>query len=291
MTRSVIAFAVAALVCYGFAQDRTGPARAASNGVPPRAEGASASPRPPAAIGHPSFVSPHASPIAVAGGRVFVVNTPADTVDVIDARTRAIVGRVNVGIAPVGIAVRPDGKEVWVANHISDSVSVIDIDPASPTHLRGHRHGPGFRSDHQGDPLRRAGGHRLRQQREGLCFAVLGEPDRGDQRGHASGRPRLYRSTPRTLGPSSFAATASTSSRSSPTTRPSSPAGQARSTANSQLSTPGSTSSTTTTCFRSGPWSTSSSIPGSPIATCTFSTPGPTSRSKSSIPSGHCSTA
>ena len=27
---------------------------------------------------------------------------------------------------PVGIAVRPDGKEVWVSNHVSDSVSVID---------------------------------------------------------------------------------------------------------------------------------------------------------------------
>ena len=29
---------------------------------------------------------------------------------------------------------RPDGREVWVANHVSDSVSVIDADPASPTH-------------------------------------------------------------------------------------------------------------------------------------------------------------
>ena len=29
---------------------------------------------------------------------------------------------------PVGIAVRPDGKEVWVSNHVSDSVSVIDAE-------------------------------------------------------------------------------------------------------------------------------------------------------------------
>ncbi len=93
-------------------------------------------PQPPAAVGHPTFMSPHASPIAVSGGRVFVVNTPASTVDVIDAGSRAVVGRVNVGIDPVGIAVRPDGKEVWVANHVSDSVSVIDIDLASPTHLQ-----------------------------------------------------------------------------------------------------------------------------------------------------------
>lgn len=93
-------------------------------------------PQPPAAVGHPTFMSPHASPIAVTGGRVFVVNTSASTVDVINVGSRAVVARVNVGIDPVGIAVRPDGQEVWVANHVSDSVSVIDIDPASPTHLQ-----------------------------------------------------------------------------------------------------------------------------------------------------------
>ncbi len=87
-------------------------------------------------IGHPSFLSPHADPIALHGNRVFVVNTPSDTVDVIDARTRRIVARVDVGIDPVSIAVRPDGKEVWVSNHVSDSVSVIDANPQSPTYLR-----------------------------------------------------------------------------------------------------------------------------------------------------------
>ena len=85
--------------------------------------------------GHPTFVSPHASPIAINGGSVFVVNTPSDTVDVIDVATRKIVARVNVGIDPVGIAVRPDGKEVWVSNHVSDSVSVIDTDSSSLTYL------------------------------------------------------------------------------------------------------------------------------------------------------------
>ena len=87
-------------------------------------------------IGHPTFMSPHASPIVVSGGYVFVVNTPADTVDVIDTSSNAIVTRVNVGIDPVGLAVRPDGREVWVANHVSDSVSVIDTDPTSPTRFQ-----------------------------------------------------------------------------------------------------------------------------------------------------------
>jgi len=87
-------------------------------------------------VGHPTFMSPHASPIVISDGYVFVVNTPADTVDIIDTDTHAIVKRINVGIDPVSIAVRPDGKEVWVANHVSDSVSVIDTNSTSPTWLQ-----------------------------------------------------------------------------------------------------------------------------------------------------------
>jgi YVTN family beta-propeller protein len=92
-------------------------------------------PEAPSKIGNPSFLSPHASPIAVLGNRVFVVNTPADTVDVINKSSGKVGARIDVGIDPVGLALRPDGKELWVSNHISDSVSVIDIDPESPTDL------------------------------------------------------------------------------------------------------------------------------------------------------------
>ena len=81
-----------------------------------------------AGVGYYNYESPHSNPIALLpdGSLVYVANTPADTVDVIDAATGAIVARVHVGIDPVAIAVRPDGKEVWVSNHVSDSVSVID---------------------------------------------------------------------------------------------------------------------------------------------------------------------
>jgi YVTN family beta-propeller protein len=79
--------------------------------------------------------SPHANPIACHDGRVFVANTPAGTVDFIDTKTRKIVARVPVGIDPVSVAMRPDGKEIWVSNHVSDSVSVIDSDSSSPTYL------------------------------------------------------------------------------------------------------------------------------------------------------------
>ncbi|RMF78099.1 MAG: hypothetical protein D6744_10475, partial [Planctomycetota bacterium] len=92
-----------------------------------------ADPAPPS-VGHTNFLSPHVRPIAVHGGLVYAANTPSDTVDVIDAATDQVIARIAVGIDPVTVAVRPDGKEVWVSNHISDSVSVIDTDPASATY-------------------------------------------------------------------------------------------------------------------------------------------------------------
>ncbi len=87
----------------------------------------------PAKVGHPSFLSPHSKPVALNGHYVFVANTPADTVDVIDRRTRKIVRRIPVGVDPVGLALRPDGLELWVSNHVSDTVSVIDLAKESAT--------------------------------------------------------------------------------------------------------------------------------------------------------------
>jgi YVTN family beta-propeller protein len=131
-----VAFVLTTLLCYNFAQDRTDTDLATPDSETSNTSAADDAPQRAAAVGHPTFVSPHASPIAISGGYVFAVNTPADTVDVIDVETRQIRARVNVGIDPVGIAVRPDGMEVWVSNHVSDSVSVIDNKPESPTYLQ-----------------------------------------------------------------------------------------------------------------------------------------------------------
>lgn len=138
MTRPFLGLTLSALLFTGglFAQNRGEPERAERDLDSSRPTARAKAPRPPAAIGHPSFLSPQASPIALNGTRVFVVNTPADTVDVIDSETREIIARINVGVDPVGVAVRPDGKEVWVTNHVSDSVSVIDAEPSSPTFLQ-----------------------------------------------------------------------------------------------------------------------------------------------------------
>ncbi|MFM8930927.1 MAG: YncE family protein, partial [Gemmataceae bacterium] len=86
-------------------------------------------------VGHPSLESPHVSPILALDGRVFVTNTPAGTIDVITPG-RGVTRRIPVGIDPVSIACRPDGREIWVSNHVSDSVSVIDTDTSSASFLR-----------------------------------------------------------------------------------------------------------------------------------------------------------
>jgi len=95
-----------------------------------------AAPDPLPGVGHPGFLSPHCQPLAVVDGHLLVANTPADTVDVVDTVTRTVVRRIPVGIQPVSVVPRPDGREVWVANHVSDSVSVIDTAPGSPTRFR-----------------------------------------------------------------------------------------------------------------------------------------------------------
>ena len=94
---------------------------------------AAAAPDPLPGVGHPGFLSPHVEPLAVVGGHLFVANTPADTLDIIDIASRQVIRRIPVGIQPVSVVARPDGREVWVANHVSDSVCVIDTAPESAT--------------------------------------------------------------------------------------------------------------------------------------------------------------
>ena len=86
-------------------------------------------------IGHPAFMSPHFSPIAISQDKVFVANTPCDTIDVLDAKSGRFLRRIPVGLDPVSLAIRPDGRELWVSNHVSDSVSVIDLDPSKRTFM------------------------------------------------------------------------------------------------------------------------------------------------------------
>ena len=83
--------------------------------------------------GQQSFMSPHVQPILAVGNRVYVTNTPSSTVDIVDAEEGAIAGSIPVGLEPIALALKPDKSELWVSNHVSDSVNVIDLDPSSPT--------------------------------------------------------------------------------------------------------------------------------------------------------------
>ena len=77
-------------------------------------------------------MSPHVNPILALGSYVYVTNTPNGTVDVLDADTRVVVQQIDVGLEPMSLAAKPDSSELWVSNHVSDSVNVIDTAPDSP---------------------------------------------------------------------------------------------------------------------------------------------------------------
>src|SRR5882762_3573501 len=76
------------------------------------------------------FESGHVRPIAMSpsGTQLFAVNTPNDTLEIFNVTPRGLVlqARVPVGLEPVAVAARNNG-EVWVVNHLSDSVSVVTL--------------------------------------------------------------------------------------------------------------------------------------------------------------------
>ncbi len=77
-----------------------------------------------------NFESQHVHPLALAadGNRLFAVNTPDNRLAVFDlsAGGATLAFEVPVGLEPVGVAVL-DATHVWVANHVSDSVSIVDL--------------------------------------------------------------------------------------------------------------------------------------------------------------------
>lgn len=86
-----------------------------------------------AAAQAPNFVgfeSGHVRPLAMSADRtrLFVTNTPDNTLEVFDITLSglALRARVPVGLEPVAVAVRND-SEVWVVNHLSDSISVVTL--------------------------------------------------------------------------------------------------------------------------------------------------------------------
>ncbi|MCR9093418.1 MAG: hypothetical protein NXI30_04315 [bacterium] len=82
-----------------------------------------------------AFESGHVRPVALSpnGARLFAVNTPDNTLEIFDVvfGTLEHAASVPVGLEPVAVAPRTD-DEVWVVNHLSDSVSIVDVSSATP---------------------------------------------------------------------------------------------------------------------------------------------------------------
>lgn len=77
-----------------------------------------------------TFESGHVRPMALSkdGTRLYVVNTPDARVEVYDVSgtTPVLKESITVGMEPVALALAPNGQ-LWVVNHLSDSVSVVDL--------------------------------------------------------------------------------------------------------------------------------------------------------------------
>ncbi len=86
--------------------------------------------------GFVNFESGHVRPLALSpdGNRLFAVNTPDNRLAIYDITTGGLTlaAEVPVGLEPVAVAARTNAggqTEVWVVNHLSDSVSIVLIDP------------------------------------------------------------------------------------------------------------------------------------------------------------------
>ncbi len=86
----------------------------------------------PADLDFANFESSHVHPLALsaAGDELYAVNTPEGRLSIFDVALGGgltFAGDVPVGVDPVSLAQRPGTNEVWVVNHLSDSVSVVDV--------------------------------------------------------------------------------------------------------------------------------------------------------------------
>jgi len=81
------------------------------------------------------FESGQVRPLALSpdGTRLFAVNTPDNTLEILNVGAGGVAkaSSVSVGLEPVAVAARSN-NEVWVVNHLSDSVSIVDVSATPP---------------------------------------------------------------------------------------------------------------------------------------------------------------
>lgn len=82
-----------------------------------------------------NFETGHVRPLALspAGTRLFAVNTPDNRLAIYDVTPEglSLYAEVPVGMEPSAVAARTE-TEAWVVNHLSDSVSIVTVDPVTP---------------------------------------------------------------------------------------------------------------------------------------------------------------
>lgn len=85
------------------------------------------------------FESGPVRPLALSpdGTLLFVTNTPANCLEIYSTASDqlVLVSSVSVGLEPVAVAALTD-NEVWVVNHLSDSVSIVDWDSSKSPQVR-----------------------------------------------------------------------------------------------------------------------------------------------------------
>ena len=86
-----------------------------------------------------TFDAAQVRPLALApdGSRLFAVNTPDARLEVFDVTAAGLthVLSIPVGLEPVAVAAR-SATEVWVVNHLSDSISIVDLTTFPPRVVR-----------------------------------------------------------------------------------------------------------------------------------------------------------
>lgn len=77
-----------------------------------------------------NFETPHVHPLELSadGSRLYAVNTPDNRLEVFDTSGPVPIPlfHVQVGLDPVSVRLRTP-SEAWVVNHVSDSVSIVDL--------------------------------------------------------------------------------------------------------------------------------------------------------------------
>src|SRR5579883_962776 len=65
--------------------------------------------------------------------RLYLINTQANRVDIYDYAGQSVIGSILVGLTPISGALSMDGTFLYVSNHDSSTLSIIDLTSSNPS--------------------------------------------------------------------------------------------------------------------------------------------------------------